>query len=424
MKIYENFNKIQNCLIIPIIAGSVFISLGEILLIIGQNTGGGVKTALTDFSQLLFALLPYAFCYYFSVCANKGKRWLMGSWSVLCLALFLTAYKTVCGGKSSVLFGLIVGFTVWFCRKYFDNKFVFAGISAFMSLLFGLALGYAYDLFTDINMSLSSFISGKGIFSSALFAVFKTVYDLFDSSNFAEMFFYKSYGGTMFVNDQIITGVKDLFAENQALREVSTYLSGHYYLLFSVFGVCIGMMSNLKGIQKIALIFAGVGMIISGNPVVAFIFLFLESPAIFISVIIISVLAYVSACVINVGAGYLFDGGIVEYFIYPSNKVYLIAGSIVFLAIGFFVYKYCYERYGISDCYNIYVPSRLQSVVDALGGVKNIIRFKDDYVEVRNSQLINNLSFECEINENTIKSDSETFKELKEYFDEDKGRTF
>lgn len=424
MKIYENFNKIQNCLIIPIIAGSIFISLGEILLIIGQNTGGGVQTALTDFSELLFALLPYAFCYYFSVCANKGKRWAIGSWSVLCLALFLTAYKTICGGKSTVFFGLVAGLTVWFCQKYFSNKFVFAGISAFMSLLFGLVLGYSYDLFADINMSLSSFISGKGILSSGLFAVFKTVYSLFDSNNFAEMFFYKSYGGTMFVNEQVVTGVKELFAENHALKEVSTYLSGHYYLLFAVLGVCLGMVSNVKGVQKTALIAVIAGLVISGNPVIALIFLFLESPAIFVSIIFMSALAYVSAAVINVGAGYLFNGGIIEYFIYPSNKVYLIAGSIVFLAIGYFVYKYCYERYGISDCYNVYVPSRLQSVVDALGGVKNIVRFKEDYVEVRNSQLINNLSFECEINENTVKFESEKFKELKEYFDEDKGRTF
>lgn len=424
MKIYENFNKILNCLIIPIIAGSAFISLGEILLVIGQSTGGGVQNALNDFSKLLFSLLPYAFCYCFSVCANNGKRWVIGSWTVLCLALFLTAYKTICGGESSVFFGLIVGAVVWFSYRYFNNKIIFGAVSVFMSLLFGLAFGYIFDLFTDINMSLSSVVSGKGILSSALFAVIKTVYGLFDSSNFAEMFFYKSYGGSMFVDEQVITGVKDLFAENHGLKEVSAYLSGHYYLLFAVLGICLGMMTNLKGAQKTALIAVSVGLIISGNPVIAFIFLFFESPAIFVSIIIMSALAYVSACVINVGAGYLFNGGIIEYFIYPSNRVYLIAGSVVFLAIGYFVYKYCYERYGISDCYNIYVPTRLQSAVDALGGIKNIVRFKDDYVEVRNSQLVNNLSFECEINENTVKSDSETLKELKEYFNEDKGRTF
>lgn len=424
MRIYENFNKTQNYLIIPITVGSILIALGELLTLISQNSGGSIQTVLINFSQLSSNLLPYAFCYFFAVSAVNGKRWLVGSWSVLCLAVFITAYKAVSAGETSLVFGLIIGAVIWFTHKYFNSSITFIAISAVISILLGLALGYTYDAFVNFNMDLSSFISGRGLLSGALFASVKTVNTLFDSDVFQNMFFYKSYGGSFFVNGEIVTGVKDLFAVMPNAKEVSAYLSGNYYLLFSVTGMSLAMLSNLKGAHKTALIVALSCMLLSGNLSVILLFFLLESPALLVAVILISVLSYVSAYIINVGAGYLYGGGIIEMFMYNSNRVYLIAGSIVFLAIGYFVYKYCYEKYGISDCYNIYIPTRLNRVVDALGGIKNIVRFKEDYVEVRNSQLVDNLRLECEINENIVRSPDKAVNELKEYFNENMDTVF
>ncbi|MCD7796308.1 MAG: hypothetical protein LUG95_01395 [Clostridiales bacterium] len=71
--------------------------------------------------------------------------------------------------------------------------------------------------------------------------------------------------------------------------------------------------------------------------------------------------------------------------------------------------KYAYEKHGISDCVNIYIPTRFNRIVDELGGVANIVRFKGDTIEVRNPKLVNNLSFDCEIEENIKKSKDELF---------------
>ena len=77
--------------------------------------------------------------------------------------------------------------------------------------------------------------------------------------------------------------------------------------------------------------------------------------------------------------------------------------------------KYILLRFGISDIYNVYIPSRLNGIVDSLGGVGNIIRSKNNFIEVRNPALVNELYLDCDINENIIKSDNEMFIELTEY---------
>lgn len=421
MKLYEKFNIIENSLIFPFLFGGVFIALSEILQLTGTIVGNNYEIVLLNFSELLYKLLPYVFCYYFSVTMNDGKRWFIGSWSVLCLAVFSTSFNTVSNAQISFIAGLAVAMLVHFTLKYFKNKAAFLSLTLIVSLLTGLALGYLYEYFNDFNMFLSRFVSGKGVLSSGLYAAVSSVYSLFGSSNFSEMFFYKSYGGSMLVNSDIVTGVKDLLMNGYDGWLLSTYLSGHYYLLFALVGIGISMLTNLKGVHKAVLITLLVCTVLSGNFSLIFLFVFLESPAIFFSTVIISVLSYVSAYIINLSSGYIYQGGIVEMIMYPGNVVYLLAGGTVFLAIGYFVYKYCYEKYGISDCYNIYFPTRLNRIVNALGGAANIIRFKDGCVEVRNPKLVNNISLNCEIDENIIKSDDEDLKQLKEYFNENKG---
>ena len=89
--------------------------------------------------------------------------------------------------------------------------------------------------------------------------------------------------------------------------------------------------------------------------------------------------------------------------------------SIVFVAIGYFVSKYFYEKYGVSSCFNIYIPKRLRKTVSSLGGVQNIIRISNDLIEVRNPKLINEIDLKCEVKENQIKIDLNKISDLKEY---------
>lgn len=74
-----------------------------------------------------------------------------------------------------------------------------------------------------------------------------------------------------------------------------------------------------------------------------------------------------------------------------------------------------FEKHGISDCCNVYIPTRLNGFVTALGGMSNIIRYKDGGIFVRNPKLVDTVSVECEIDENFIKTEDERLDELREY---------
>lgn len=420
MKIYEKFNIAEKSLIFPFIFGSIFIALSNILRLIGAEVSDEFSSILSNFSDLFYSLLPYVFCYCISVFISNGKKWFVGFWSVLCLAVFSTAFKTVSSSQINVTGGIFVALGVYFVFKYLDSKILKLLISLISFLLIGLALGYLYDYFDNFNMFLGDFVSGKGLLSAGFFGAIKTIYSFLSINDFADIFFYKSYGGSLIIGKEIITGVKDLLSAGYDGKLLSAYLSGHYYLLFAVCGICVSMFSDLKGIYRKLLIFLLAATAVSGNLSLILLFLFFQCPWIFISCVIISALAYISAYIIDLGAGYLYDGGIIEMFLYHGNAVYLLAGGIVFLAIGYFVYKYCYEKYGISYCCNVYYPQRLKPIVNALGGINNIVRFRDETVEVRNPKIVNTILLNCEIDENIIKSESDELKELREYFDENK----
>ena len=91
-------------------------------------------------------------------------------------------------------------------------------------------------------------------------------------------------------------------------------------------------------------------------------FILLESPYLFLSLCVISSLGYFCASIVKISVGFCFGGGIIEIFINADKYVYLITLGIVFTAIGYFVTKYFYEKYGISSLLNIYIPKNLKNI--------------------------------------------------------------
>ena len=146
-------------------------------------------------------------------------------------------------------------------------------------------------------------------------------------------------------------------------------------------------------------------------------FILLESPYLFLSLCAISALGYFCASIIKISAGFSFGGGIIEILFNADKYVYLITLGVVFIAIGYFVTKYFYEKYGISSLLNIYIPNKLKKTVSALGGIQNIIRFNDASIEVRNPKLVDVIQLDCEIKENNIKIKRSLIEDLKEYID-------
>lgn len=414
MRFFNGINKLQSASLFPFVFCSVFLVFGELLQLVGSTAGFENEIIFYNLAKLLYDLMGYAFCYFVTYRLTHKKCAFAAFWAVLSLAVFYTAVSSLYESSSIYFAGIIMAVLCAFCFNRLD-KMLAMSLTMICGILFGVLSGFLLEYWDNFVMWLSQLISGKGYFSPVLFSIADNVLSLFGIDSLKDMMFYKSYGGSLIYEGEIITGVKDLFSSGYTGELVSSYMSGHYFLLFALVGVSVSLSNNLKGIQKYILAVVIAGAVISGDISMILLFLFLESPFIFVSVLFIGALAYLSAFILDLGIGYIFSGGIIELIMYMDKAVYLLAGGIVFIAIGYFVYKFCYEKHGISDCLNIYIPTRLNTFVKALGGINNIVRYKNDALEVRNPKLIDTVAIECEIDENIIKSKDRRFLELKEY---------
>lgn len=414
MKMFKLFNRFHSTLLIPFVISSALLVADEIINLIEDRLNGSLSELFSSLSELFSKALPFIYCYFIVLVLSKGKRGFKAFWGVLCLSVALTCTGTFGNSSLSLLLGIFLSLVYVYCFNHFD-AWLSMIFTVLIAILAGILFGYISDYFDNFIMWLSGLISDKGVLSSTLFSALDSVFTLFNIDNFRETFFHKSFGGSLLFNGELITGVKDLYFAGYNGQLVSAYLSGHFYMLFTVAGMAGALAAELKSAQRITFLITAVCSVLSGNIFVFLLFVFLETPFLFLSAMLINILAYISAYVLNLEIGYIHNGSLIEMLINMNNTVYLIAGGIVFVCIGFFVTRYIVEKHGISDCLNIYIPTRLNRLVTNLGGIANIIRFKDSVLEVRNPKLVNTLELDCKIEENTVISNDELFAELQEY---------
>ncbi len=410
MRTYNLFNKIHNSALLAFIISSVFILIAELLQLLGYHISNEADVVLLNFSQLLLKLVPYVFCYFISMHFTNSERWLKAFWAVVCLCVF----ETASGISISFFAGIVAALMYSYFFERF-NKYISFSVTLLSSVVFGLAMSYLGDIFKDILMGAARFVSDKGLVTAVLFSVISTVLCLFGSNSFNELFYYKSYGGTIVKDDNVITGIKDLFENGYSGEQLADYMTGHYFLLFVILGVMLALADELKAVQKICLLITMLCSFISGDISLALFFVFLESPFLFILITIISAICHVTAHLLDIRMGYLFSGSIVEMFGSIDKPVYFFVCAVVFVAIGYFVTRYSNIKAGISDCLNIYIPTRFNHLLNALGGIVNVIKVNDDVAEVRNPKLVNTFDLKCEIRENLVKVEDDEIKELGEY---------
>lgn len=412
MRTYNFLNKVHNSALLAFIVSSAFILIAELLQLLGYYIGESADVVLLNLSQLMLRLVPYVFCYFITMHFTNGERWLKAFWAVICLCIFTTA----AGIEISFFAGLAAALIFSYFFEHF-NKYISFSIALISSAVFGLALGYMNDVLKDLLMGAARIVSDKGIVTAVLFSVFSTLFSLFGSSSFNDLFYYKSYGGTMVKEDDVITGVKDLFENGYSGELLADYMTGHYFLLFVILGVMLALSDELKAVQKICLLVTMLCAFVSGNISLALMFIFLESPFLFILITILSAVCYITSNLLDIRMGYLFSGGIIEMLTGIDKPVYFLVCAVVFIAIGYFVTRYSNVKAGISDCFNTYIPTRFNQLLDALGGIVNVIKINDDVAEVRNPKLVNTFDLKCEIRENLVKVEDDKLKELGEYLE-------
>ncbi|MCM1114371.1 MAG: hypothetical protein NC397_02620 [Clostridium sp.] len=357
--------------------------------------------------------MPYVFVYFISLHFISENRSYKAFWSVLSLAVISVLYQDTV----SILFAILFACGACWIYNHF-NKYLSCISVIVIAVMLGLIIFGIQDYINNFLMLLAEKISRFSNASATIYGGINSLFNTITVQSFEDLFAYRSYGGTAVIDNNLVTGIKDLFDNGYDGKWLSAYLSGHFYQLFVLAGICLSLADEIKGAQRTTLIIVFVCAIVSGDFRFALLFMLLESQFLSIAFIIISALCYLVSNILDLRAGYFVDGGIIELILNLSKPIYLLVGGIVFTAIGFFVSKYVCLRFGITDSFNVYIPSGLNSFVDSLGGIVNIVKIREDnIVEVRNPKLINTFKINCDIKENLVKVDDERLCDLEEYLE-------
>lgn len=410
MNIYNYFNKLKNAMLISLGITSIIFAFKAFFDFLALKTNNEI-ISFENLSSCLAFFAPLAISFFTTFYLINGRKTFKALFTLFCTFIFYSVFTQ----SKSYFFAVLISLLACYCYK--NLNFVTASLLLLSSsLIFAVLCTYLYDGYNNLIMGISTFVSNKGNISSAMFGFVNTLLSPLDFSSFENMFYYKSFGSTQIINNNsIVSGAISIFKNNIKSQAVIAYLSGHSYLIFLIIGVFSSLIKELKGIEKAVLCIITVSSILCGNVSLFMLFILLESPYLFLSLCVLSSLGYFCASIVKISVGFSFGGGIIEIFINADKYVYLITLGIVFTAIGYFVTKYFYEKYGISSLLNIYIPNSLKNTVSALGGIQNIIRFSDTSIEVRNPKLVDEINLDCEIKENIIEIEKGVVDNLKEY---------
>lgn len=413
MRFYKKSSLLLKSIWIPLTVCAVLYCICELLNVIGNGVQGDLQGEFFAFAKALPHFAPFLIVFFvpYKLCHRQVVY--KALWCTLCFAVYGSAYWAISEKSSSIFASVLLGVLFAYIFNKFPSKAAFL-FTAVLSFLLGAACGYLFDLYENMLIWILNSIGNRGSVTAFLFGFLNHFFELI-SSDFKTLVYEKSYGGAVFIDGAMATGAKHIFEQSVQAEAVHTFLSGRLVQLFTLPGMALAVADALKGSKKHGFILLSVCAVLSGNMTLFFIFVLLESPFLFLAAAFLSALCYLTASLLQFTAGFYENGGAVELILYLNKNYLLLLVGVAFMVLSYFLFQYCILKYDVSERANIYIPKRLQWAADALGGVHNIIRFKEEGVEVRNVKRIDTLRLDGEMKENLFCTDNPQVVELAEY---------
>lgn len=287
MNIYNYFNKLKNAMLISLGITSIIFAFKAFFDFLAFKTSNEI-ISFKNLSSCFAFFAPLAISFFTTFYLINGRKTFKALFTLFCAFVFYSVFTQ----SKSYFFAVLISLLAYYCYK--NLNFVTASLLLLSStLIFAVLCTYLYDVYNNLTMGISSFVSNKGNISSAMFGFVNTLLSPLDFSSFENMFYYKSFGSTQVINNNsIVSGAINIFKNNINSQAVITYLSGHSYLIFLIIGVFSSLIKELKGIEKAVLCIIVASSILCGNVTIFMFFILLESPYLFLSLCVISSLGY------------------------------------------------------------------------------------------------------------------------------------
>lgn len=189
--------------------------------------------------------------------------------------------------------------------------------------------------FDDISLFIAQKCEKNGI----IFGVFNTVFNTFSIDDLENLIYHTSYGGSKFINSEIVTGAVDIYNAKKGTAESEIYLCGKYLTLFCAAGIGLSFKRNNKKILIILL-----AAILTGN-VTPFLLLLLFNftPYYFLHILFVF-LSYFIADFAGLKSGFYCNGSIIELFVQGDNLIYILAIGFFMLSVSYYASRLVKEK--------------------------------------------------------------------------------
>ena len=329
-----------------------------------------------------------------------------GLWSALSYGLFTALFTAVTNSEPGLVWPILLGLGAVLCKDRVGEKQGLLLLPV-MTLALGGLLGAAHGYYENALLWLLGKLGSSTTVSGVVFGVLNTLLRPL-SGAFEQPVYLHSAGGTVWLNGQILTGAKNIFAAKPDRLATALFLSGKGLQLFLLPGFALTLADCGKTRSKAALALFTVGCVLSGHTELFTLFLALAFAGLTGGCYLVSVL-------LGLHWGFLQNGGIVEFLLHNSSGALPYLVGVTFCVLAYFVSRYTVVRYGIAEHSCVWLPKDLRPLVQELGGLQNILAIENDGVQVRNSKRVNTLLLEGELKEDRFITDDPQIQALKEY---------
>lgn len=203
-----------------------------------------------------------------------------------------------------------------------------------LSIVIALCIFYIC-LYDDFILFLANKCKNSGI----KFGFFNAFFNTIGLNKFENLIYHTSYGGSKFIDGNIITGAIDIFKSKRNVDECSMFLCGKYLSLFSLIGVSLSFNKNKKEILIITL-FA----VLTGNLNIYLLTLLLLYTPYYFVFLLFNFISYFLSDFLNVNSGFFYNGSLFELIIQKDNLVYILAVGMLLCAVSYYISRLVNEK--------------------------------------------------------------------------------
>lgn len=406
-KIVDNFNKISQSTALPLIFLASFILVENLILLLPIEEGDTLYNYFSSGFSLLFCVIISGFIGY--AYTKNTKKTIIISFSVSLSSMIIFA---LCGEYLSIIFAILISYFFSIIYKNIEIIYGFYILLA-ISVVFGVLIGTVYPYLYDLLKLFCNAVQNK----RSLFGVINNAYTLLFTDNFEKFFYYKNYGTVVFVDKNILSGVKDIFAHtiNNPGEIISKLMSGKYFVnIFVSLGVFFSLFKKLDSERNAAVAVLCFTALLTGEIKLLSIYLLLFNPILYIGYLGLIWISYFMSALLDIRIGFLRQGSIPELIKYGNNWLYFIITGIVIAVLTYFVFTIIMSKFNLSD--KRFLPGNVKKLVNSLGGEKNIEKISNGKLYVYNPNLIDVLKVDCDIHENEVLLLQDDLDLLTDYF--------